>query len=1546
MLEHLTLKKSSHLIEYIEQSDGINVAFVFDGFDEYSEATGSFIENVIKCEENGKMFHDSVVVITSQQPALSLRSSIIKRFEILGFSGQSREDYILLSLGGSHEEKQKLEKHLKEFPTINNLCYIPLNLAIVIHLFNQNHLPKTLVELNKSFMINIIYSYLERNKLLPHGIVTVVKLEDFPKQLHIPEFVEKLSQLAFKGLLDNHSTFTPDEIKKICPEVHSMHGAIQFSPDEIEKVCPEVDRNHGAIRGFGLLQPVDHLPERGAGTTTSVNFYHCTMQEYLAAQYISELSDKEQLSLMKRTFWDSNFNYMWVMYVGIVGVKSKAFASFIDTDSDSCTSSLITPAPRLKDICNDKRKCLHLFQCYMEAKSSAEMCKTISSIFTDGDISFNDTTLLPHHISSLTFFMSSLSTQQWKILNLCNCNLGDIGMTILFEHVSKNDQNMSEMEYVDLTGNCSSPWGVYIAIIRQCRVNSLTLCGDEGMEEYVTDSLRNNETLQSLTLCKIGRIGVESVENIIDNTTLVELNLSWGSNAKGTKIFNRQLKLTTNGIKRVVNINILSIIENKFHLFDTIELSSNDINDDAVYLLAYGLDKCITIKRLDLSHNDIGVIGMNKLSECVKNTTSLEYVNLSENKSSPWGVYCAIIGYSQVDSLTLCGDEGMEKYVKEITDSLKSNITLQSLTLYKIKRTGVKLIKCILTNNPTVMKKLYLSWELCDATGTAMFNQQLHAYNRVINVNILCNVHHKSSSGTVNLSKKNINDDAVYLITFGLYDNKTIKELDLSHNNISMRGMNWLSKCFRCTKSLEYVDLSGNESSPWGAYCAIIEHCNVNSLTLCVDEGIKEYVINKVITYRLQRNTTLQSLTLYMVGGIRSVQLIKDVFDNNTKESDMQEIPIIHRKLTKEEFISTELGSNSHEGLVDINMYISYDGDRECSPGAINMSDKGIDDDAVCLIALGLHFNTIVKKLDLSYNKITDEGAVFISECLKYNNTLQELNLSKNYITSRGMDILSENIRCTMSLEDIDLSRNDSSPWEMYCAIIRHCCVNSLTLRENIITFGLYNNKTVQRVNSNIDDNNNIDEGADFISNCLKQNNMLKELNLSGNHISSRGMINLSEYFVNSVPLEYADLSGNWYAYPSGNKESIPWGVYCAIIKHCSVNSLTLCGDNGMNFFVDDITRNLHNNEALQSLTLYKIGKIGLQSIIDVLNSNTPLKELNVSWNSKGTKIIHRKFKLNNTRLSSNDHEGLVDINILYDGDHECSSEIIDMSNKGINDDAVYLITFGLHYNTTVQRLDLSCNNITDNGTIAIAECLKANNALQELNLSKVSITDKGLKNIMEAIHINITLQKLDLSQNRISDHGMIMDYLKDNKTLKELNLSDTHISKEGLKLISETLHSSEYSKTVSFTLHEDQNIFSGSQTLSSLDETVAAMDNRVASQQTIHHTTSVSKQAKNSKNRKGVYGKNTDEEESSKTSDLPCELPTKEQSTATTRKRSIECGQDTTQSVKRKRGPTKKMAAPTEYKREAKIVTAQRSRKRKAVHKTSKGALKRTSTH
>ena len=830
-----------------------------------------------------------------------------------------------------------------------------------MYLFQQDSLPETLTEMNESFIINTIYRHLERNKLSPPGIVK--KLEDLP----IKGFIYKLSELAFTGLELNQLVFT-----------HS----------EVRKTWPEVDKLPGAINGFGLLQAVQHYPKRGAGRTTSVNFLHFTMQEYLAALHVSRLSDNMQLLLMERTFWDGQFNFMWMMYVGIVGVKSSTFTFFITSEDryDETLHPLDDTYPHAefafnlrdkqrKDVYNDKRKCLHLFQCYLEAKS--EIPKELSNIFTFGKIILNNISLLPHHILSLIFFMSTSSIKQWKSLEMDNCNLGDIGMNSLLEHVMKKDENLSTLEYVDLSGNKSSPWGVYCAIIRHCCVNSLTLCGDEGMKEYtreITDSLQINVTLQSLTLYKIGQIGFQSITDVLgNNTTLKELNMSWKSKVRMSihrKFTHDEFSSTgldSNSHEGVVDINILYDGDRECS-YEVINMSNKGINDDAACLISFGLYNNTVVKKLDLSHSSISVNGMKWLSQCIKDPMLLEYVDLSGNESSPWGVYCAIIKRCFVNSLTLCGDEGMKEYTREITDSLQTNVTLQSLTLCKIGQIGLQSIKDVLGNN-TTLKELNISWNskdflrriihrklTCDRFNSTRLGSNSH--KEVVDINVLF---HECSA--VNMS---IHDDAVCLITFSLCIDTTLQKLDLSCNKITDDGAVVISDCFRSNCSLQTLILSRNSISYKGA------------------KNISEIIhVNKVI----------------------------------------QKLDMSHNNMCD-------------DGAATISECLKTNNTLQ----ELDLSDNWITSEGVKKIAEAIRVNKGLHKLNIAYNAIYDNGVIYISNSLKHHDTLLELNLSKNGISDEGGKIIAEAIQVNVALKKLDLSHNDISDDGM--VVISDCLKN------------------------------------------------------------------------------------------------------------------------------------------------------------------------------------------------------------------------------------------------------------------------------------------------------------------------------------------------------------------------------------------------------------------------------------------------------------------------------------------------------------------------
>ena len=172
-------------------------------------------------------------------------------------------------------------------------------------------------------------------------------------------------------------------------------------------MCPEVDNIPGALNGFGLLQAVQHYPVKGAGVAVSFNFLHLTMQEFLAAWYVSHCSIKEQKQLLKQSFmntrpWDelSNSNArMWQMYVGIVGVNCDAWIQF--TNENNLTLNAFT----------NPLNYLYYLQCLVEGK--CDNLDFVSSPFKHGTIDFRRRALIPYHMVLLCLFLSK-SSEYWS----------------------------------------------------------------------------------------------------------------------------------------------------------------------------------------------------------------------------------------------------------------------------------------------------------------------------------------------------------------------------------------------------------------------------------------------------------------------------------------------------------------------------------------------------------------------------------------------------------------------------------------------------------------------------------------------------------------------------------------------------------------------------------------------------------------------------------------------------------------------------------------------------------------------------------------------------------------------------------------------------------------------------------------------------------------------------------------------------------------------------------------------------------------------------
>ena len=730
----------------IKQIMESKVAIVMDGFDEYpiKLRRRSFIADII----SHKVFHNAIVVLTSRPTAtINLHGKVDRRIEILGFAQEERDRYISESLDSPEQVKQ-LQYYLKYQPVINGLVYVPLHLAILLYLFkSQSKLPETLTEMNESFILHTIYRSMAKNQLILADTVTAMDaITDLSGD--ILDIVSRLSKLAFKGLQNNRLAFSYAEVNTICPEIN--------------KDIP------GAFNGFGLLQVVQHSFKRSPGFTVSFSFLHFTMQEFLAAHYVSNIiPHQQQLQLMNKTFWDTMYNFMWMMYVGISGINSQTFVQFLykgQLGDELTLSSHIT---------SDKLKCLYLFQCFMEAKSK-KIPKEISFIIYNNEVDFHGLQLLPHHISSMMLYISKYSIPLHS-LNLRDCHIGDIGMTLIEHFFIANPEIASSLKHIDLFGNNSVLlWNVYCAIFGYHYLKKLNWSSLKGVnvEEIVT-VMDNNMIIQSLNLSDnhFNNDDAEKIAEVLsNNTTLQELDFSNNNiSIKGATCISESLQY--NATLQSLKISWKNYFINT--AYKIISLSQSYMTDGDARIVANILCSNKTVTKLDLSHNKISTNSTESLSKCIENNKSLIEMNISRNRISCVGLRkmaMALQHNQMLKKFDISHNNVSDDGAVAMGECLKVNNTLQELNMSynQISNFGINSIGIALQMN-TKLQVLDVSHNNISGDGTVISDS----------------LEKNSSLQELNLSYNVISNDGALKFHEALQVNTTLQILDVSYNNIT-----------------------------------------------------------------------------------------------------------------------------------------------------------------------------------------------------------------------------------------------------------------------------------------------------------------------------------------------------------------------------------------------------------------------------------------------------------------------------------------------------------------------------------------------------------------------------------------------------------------------------------------------------------------------------------------------------------------------------------------------------------------------------------------
>ena len=680
----------------IQSCDGRNVLLVFDGWDEfpYHLQTNSLVSTIIR--QPHKLFlHQTTVLITSRPVSSgNLLHLADRRVEILGFTQRQIREYIKKALDGNSTHIQKLIQHLEEHPVIEGYCYVPLHVAILVHIFltMKGALPTTLHELFCNLVLCSIARELETHESESSTPVSC-SLDDLPDELKSK--LSNLSLLAYEGVMQDNVVFYEKDLKLV--------GLPADLPS------------------LGLLQAVEGLTI--LSKSLSYNFLHPSVQELLAAYHISHIDSSKQLEVFERMFSSSRLQAVLHYYSGFTKLANPTVRDFISEYAQRQT--------HLKDL-------LPLLHCFYEAQEPS-LCKIVAfhfcqSINISVELSPIDFLVIGYAVASLVssdvqihieiqdeldqhklkLFLDELSKFTVKVptteafprtlrLDLCNKSLiVSENLALLSSHLSQSliitnlwinlcrfrshngliqlwdalQTNCSltelhitdgtvQFECKDYSYDCGSALKNMLQVNKS--LSCLDFCKTIGFSyetRFIFQGLQHNTTIVHLNLSSTGLVATEETAQALTtmlqvNKTLTHLDLSSNRDFSISGVYSIFQALQHNTALAFLNLSrttwtvtddiseaffaMLQVNKTLTHL----DLSKNpNFSDSGAWIASQGLRHNTILLDLNLSDTGITDEGAEYIAEALNYNSALQKLNVSHNTINSYAVLVALLNHT------------------------------------------------------------------------------------------------------------------------------------------------------------------------------------------------------------------------------------------------------------------------------------------------------------------------------------------------------------------------------------------------------------------------------------------------------------------------------------------------------------------------------------------------------------------------------------------------------------------------------------------------------------------------------------------------------------------------------------------------------------------------------------------------------------------------------------------------------------------------------------------------------------------------------------
>ena len=290
------------MMGYAQQYSGKGLVLILDGWDELPNhlQTASLFCDIIF--GTIRAFTHSTIIVTSRPNCSSEIAEAVDEtnsyYQILGFDQEMAVTYINAYFCNNPLSAKLLLEFLDGNKYLRQHFYIPISVTIMCFVYHSDgeDIPQTLCRLYQRFVVLCLRSHVPDVCL--QNLAKFKTIQNIPVEMK-PVF-DQLCSLAFDMLRDNKLVLSEGEVEVIQDDLDSLQLK-QFD-------------------GFGLLH-VDHYISSLATMETSYSFIHRSVQELLAAIFISNTGNISDLL-------DEYFNrgsYLINVFPFVFSLMSKEF---------------------------------------------------------------------------------------------------------------------------------------------------------------------------------------------------------------------------------------------------------------------------------------------------------------------------------------------------------------------------------------------------------------------------------------------------------------------------------------------------------------------------------------------------------------------------------------------------------------------------------------------------------------------------------------------------------------------------------------------------------------------------------------------------------------------------------------------------------------------------------------------------------------------------------------------------------------------------------------------------------------------------------------------------------------------------------------------------------------------------------------------------------------------------------------------------------------------------------------------------------------------